>query len=230
MSARKPKYQTWGSLAIDPDYGVWNYPVWKKPKLRPYSAVKQNQLFTCEEFLEMDLPEGRRFELHDGVIYMMAAPEIQHARIIRNLNIKIYTFLEGKECEVFDQGINVRLKPQEADKHKYFNVYIPDIVVICDKEKLHKKEYDGAPPFIIEVLSPSTSKVDKVDKRRKYEEAGVKEYWIVSPHDRTVETFVLKDGRYEQNCYGMDEENMDVVVPVTVFPGLVIPLRDIFTE
>jgi Uma2 family endonuclease len=233
MSARKPKYQTWGSLAIDPDYRYWDNTGWKIRKLRPYSPIKQVKLYTCEEYLTLDLPEGRQFELRDGKIYMLAAPLFLHADVIQKLYDAMKPYFKGKKCTLYNAAVNIRLKPQEADKNLYRDMLVPDLVVICDKENIHGdygQYYEGAPPFIIEVLSPSTAKVDKVDKRRKYEEAGVKEYWIVSPHDCTVETFVLKDGRYEQNCYGIDEENMDVAVPVTVFPGLVVPLRDIFTE
>lgn len=117
--------------------------------------------------------DSKRYELIDGIAYVMAAPTLRHQEICGRMCNRISSYLEGKHCKVFASPIDVRLNFHKEDD----TVVQPDIIVVCDFDKLSDgKAVKGAPDFIIEILSPATSKKDRVFKRRKYEQAGVKEF------------------------------------------------------
>lgn len=128
------------------------------------------------------LPEGERAELIDGEMFMMASPTLTHQDILVGLSSKIWNYIEehkGK-CKILPAPIAVYIKD---DIHNYVE---PDISVICDKEKLDEKGCHGAPDWVIEIVSPSSRHMDYVRKLSLYEEAGVREYWIVDPEQRNV--------------------------------------------
>ena len=123
------------------------------------------------------LPEGKRAELIDGVIYDMALPNRRHQRIVGGLYRKIADYIDSKkgECEVDIAPFAVFLN---ANDRTYVE---PDIAVICDKSKLDDKGCMGAPDWIIEVVSQGSKRIDYHIKLFKYRTAGVREYWIVDP-------------------------------------------------
>lgn len=129
------------------------------------------------------LPEGQRAELIDGVIYDMAPPNYVHQKISLELSTAIRNYIRKQKgsCEVLPAPFAVFLN--EDDK-----TYVePDISVICDKSKLTDAGCNGAPDFIIEVVSPSSRKLDYGKKMVLYSDAGVREYWIVDPsRERTT--------------------------------------------
>ena len=149
----------------------------------------------------------------------MAAPSTTHQRVIGRLFRRLDTFLESKPCEVFLSPIDVLLNAAgDSDD----TVVQPDLVVVCDPSKLEgRKHVNGAPDMIIEILSPSTSRHDEFIKYRRYQQAGVREYWIVNPGSKIVRANILEDGRYFGAVY-MDE------APVHVLEGCVINLTDVF--
>lgn len=128
------------------------------------------------------LPDGERAELIDGQIYYMAPPSTKHQRILSFLHLEIGNHIRSKggTCEVFPAPFAVFLY---ADESKYLE---PDISVICDKSKLDEHGYKGAPDWIIEIVSPSSSAMDYYTKLPLYREAGVREYWIVDPIKQTI--------------------------------------------
>ncbi|MCI8696063.1 Uma2 family endonuclease [uncultured Acetatifactor sp.] len=136
-------------------------------------AAKQPEYYTMDDI--NNLPEGKRAELIDGELYMMAAPGMMHQRILMELAFRIRDYI-GKnngDCEVFPAPFAVFLN---ADDRIYVE---PDISVICDKEKLTEEGCKGAPDWIIEVVSPTSRPMDYNKKLFKYRTAGVREYWIV---------------------------------------------------
>jgi len=177
------------------------------------------EYLTYKDYLNLD--DGVRYELIDGVLYNMAAPTVFHQRISKRLFKWLDDFLEGRKCEAFYSPIDVRLK---ADKHDDVVVQ-PDIVVVCDKNKIDKKGIIGAPDLVIEILSPSSGYVDKVLKHKKYQESGVREYWIVDPTHKTVDVYLPLDGKYFPRHYGGDN-----IVPVQILAGLDIYLEKLFLE
>lgn len=121
------------------------------------------------------LPEGKRAELIDGHLYMIAPPSRKHQAIARELFSSIDSYIKSKDgsCEPYFAPFAVFLN--EDDK----NYVEPDISVICDKHKLTEKGCCGAPDWIIEIVSPSSRQMDYFTKLFKYRTAGVREYWIV---------------------------------------------------
>jgi Uma2 family endonuclease len=178
---------------------------------------RENEKYTYEDWLSWD--EDVRAELVDGEVYMMAPPSRRHQKIAGEIFGQLWAFLKGKPCEVYAGPFGVHLNEEED------TVFEPDVVVVCDKSKLDDKGCTGAPDLIVEVLSPSTGRMDKLLKLNKYQQAGVREYWIVDPQDLTVSANILEDGRYFITAY--DEAD---VMPVAVLPGCEINLQEVFAE
>ncbi len=146
--------------------------------------------------------DGKRRELYDGIVKLMTpAPSRSHQKISVNFIKYLSIFLEHKQCEVYHAPSDVRL-PQNKDKDNetIYTVVQPDIYVICDLSKMDEKGCLGAPDFIIEIVSPESSKRDIKDKFEIYQQHGVREYWVVYPNDENVNVFVLdENGKYQLN-------------------------------
>lgn len=142
-------------------------------------------------------PEDVRYELIDGRAYLMApAPSLEHQDVAGEIYFQLRRALEGKPCRPFIAPVDVRLpKANELDE-QIDTVVQPDVLVVCDESKLDRRGVRGAPDFVVEVLSSSTASHDHVLKRRVYERAGVREYWLVHPIDRMVTIYRLLDGEY----------------------------------
>lgn len=156
--------------------------------------LPQEKHYTYADYLTWETED--KYELFDGVPVMQARPNIQHQSIAAALLHQLMSFLDGKPCQVFAE-IEVLLPDymqQKADDVQ--NVYVPDIVVVCEPEKLTEQYCIGAPTLVVEILSPSTAKADRLVKLNKYQQAGVPEYWIVSPQERNVTVFTLESGIY----------------------------------
>jgi Uma2 family endonuclease len=184
-------------------------------------AMTKEKYFTSADFFEWELDEGERYELIDGVAYMMAGATLKHQEISGNLFATLYNFLKGKPCKVFYSDYAVQLFPEADDRDD--TVVLPDLFVVCDRKKLVSRACAGAPDLIVEILSPSTSRYDRLVKFRKYQEAGVKEYWIIDPEDNTIQVHILENGRYVTYMYN-DED----LITVSVLPGLQINAAEIF--
>lgn len=180
---------------------------------------QKQQNYTYADYCQWD--DSRRWELVDGAAYALTAPGLWHQRMLGRLFRKFDEYLDGKECEVFMAPCDVRLNADKAD-----NIVVqPDLLIVCDPEKLADgKAVNGAPDLIIEISSPSTSKTDNNIKLRKYREAGVKEYWIVSPDPDMVRVHVLKNHEYVI----IDSFSPEEKAPVGIFPGFKIDLAEIF--
>ena len=146
-------------------------------------ALYQEKIYTIKDIYA--LPEGRRAELIDGQIYAMAPPARAHHKIVAQLIRIIGNYIEAKngDCEVYPAPFAVFLNEDEK------NYVEPDISVVCDKDKLSYKGCNGSPDWIIEIVSPSTERMDYGIKLFKYRSAGVREYWIINPRTRVVTVF-----------------------------------------
>ena len=129
--------------------------------------------YTVQDII--NLPDGKRAELIDGKIYMMAPPSRQHQRMVVQLSTTINNYIKSKggKCEVDVAPFAVYLFDDDR------NYVEPDVLVVCDPEKLDDKGCHGAPDWIIEIVSPASVQMDYMIKLFKYEKAGVREYWIV---------------------------------------------------
>ena len=175
--------------------------------------------YTYADYLTWD--EDIRCELIRGVPQMMAAPSGTHQTILGNLHIDLGSFLRGKQCQVFVAPYDVRLNATTWDDI----VVQPDIVVVCDRSKTSDSGCKGAPDLIIEVLSPSSTKHDRITKMQLYKDAGVREYWIVDPKRRAIEVHVLESGERMNYFYGKANS-----IPVHVLDGFEIPMENIFDK
>lgn len=178
-------------------------------------ALLQEKIYTIEDIYS--LPEGQRAELIDGQIYMMAPPNARHQDIIFSLSRKIADYIDENKgtCKIYLAPYAVFLN---ADDKNYVE---PDISVICDKSKLDDKGCHGSPDWIVEVVSPSTQRMDYSVKLFKYRTAGVREYWIVNPLKKVVQTYSF-EGEEDSNAFLFDEE-----IPVHIFNGLTIKVSEL---
>ena len=105
-----------------------------------------------------------------------------------NINIIFSNYLKGKKCEFFPDGHDLFLTKKDR--------FVPDGMLVCNRDIIKRDGIHGTPNLVVEVLSPSTAKRDKGYKKDVYEKCGVSEYWIVSPESRTIDIYLLKDGKY----------------------------------
>ncbi|MCL2814451.1 MAG: Uma2 family endonuclease [Oscillospiraceae bacterium] len=163
-----------------------------------------------------------RYEIIDGTAYAMAGPSQAHQRITKKLVRQFDDFLRGKTCEVFHAPLDVRLNANSFDDV----VVQPDIFVVCEQSKHSGRSVRGAPDLIIEILSPYNARHDTFIKFRQYQKAGVKEYWIADPIRRTVEVYILQNGKYGVGSVYRDDD----VVPVHILEGCKINLAEVFYD
>ncbi|MBO6112481.1 MAG: Uma2 family endonuclease [Lachnospiraceae bacterium] len=156
--------------------------------------------FTVEDYY--NLPEGRRAELVNGQFYDMAEPNTAHQRMSMFLSYSIYNHIKKNkgDCEVFSAPFGVRLFADDK------TVVEPDISVICDKNKIDDKGCNGAPDWVIEILSPSNYIYDTKTKLRLYMRAGVREYWTIDMEDREVTVYQKNGDTYSIRKYDLEEE------------------------
>lgn len=164
-------------------------------------------------------PEDVRYELIGGVAYLMApAPDLLHQEIAGEIYRQISTALIGAQCRAFIAPLDVRLPSTEEADEQIDTVVQPDVLVVCDAFKLDRRGVRGAPDLVVEVLSPSTATHDHVTKRRVYERAGVREFWLVHPTDRMVTIYRLADGEYGKP----DVQELSGKTPVGVLSGVAV--------
>lgn len=169
-------------------------------------------------------------ELIRGKVYKMSpAPGSPHQGVSSELHYFIRHYLKRRKCRVFAAPFDVVLPlPEEMQTSKKSNTVVqPDICVICDLSKITRKGCTGAPDWIIEILSKGTAKKDITEKFDVYQNAGVREYWIVHPDEETVLAYVLDEkGKYQlirQTPFVKGEK-----VPVSVFENFEINLDEVF--
>ena len=153
----------------------------------------RKNLLTYADYVNLD--DENRYELIDGVIYLMSpGPSLAHQDTSGGLYVQLWTFLKDKPCKVYHAPCDVCLN---AEGDNDTTVVQPDMFVVCDLTKLDGKRCNGAPDFVIEILSPSSANRDNLLKFNKYMQAGVREYWIVDLEDKVVRICLLKGGKYE---------------------------------
>lgn len=160
------------------------------------------------------LPEGERAELIDGQIYYMATPNRIHQQIVRKFTQRISNYIDSKKgnCEVYPAPFAVFLN---CDNKNYVE---PDVSVICDPDKLTDKGCNGAPDWVIEIVSQSSRNMDYLRKLVKYQTSGVREYWIVDPDKNVVTVY-----NYEHET--MEQYSFDDSIPAGIYDDLTLTVN-----
>lgn len=156
---------------------------------------------------------------------MMAPPSRVHQEIVTELTRQIANYLEGKKCKVYPAPFAVRLFEKAEDRPEDVDTMVePDISIVCDADKLDEIGCKGAPDMVIEVLSPSTQRHDRLTKYNLYQRAGVREYWIVDPESKTVQVCVLEGGSYRV----LEVYTAQDVAKVNALEGCFVELSKVF--
>lgn len=179
--------------------------------------------------------DERREELINGKIVMMAPASAGHTYVADGILSIFRHYLKGKKCVPFGDGLLVHL----TDKDKF----VPDVMVVCDRDKIKPDGVYGAPDLVVEVLSPSTAKNDRTYKKDVYEQCGVSEYWLANPADKAVEVYLLENGKFvlddvytvrpDWMLKQMTKEEKDAIVTefkCHLYDDLIIRLDDIFGD
>lgn len=167
------------------------------------NTARKIKKITMEEFEKMDKDERITYEFIDGVVMMSPSPSREHQGIGAQLVTRLVNLLSIKQCSVF----------YELDIRSGENIFRPDVMVFCDKEA-------EIPEIVFEILSPSTKNVDLGIKVIKYQEAGIKEYWIIDPKVKSITVHTYTENKTE--TYGVDE-----IAVSLIYPEIQIPVKDI---
>ena len=180
-------------------------------------ALRKEKHYTYADYLTW--PDDARYELIDGEAFLMApAPLIEHQEVAGDVYHQLRNQLDGKPCRPYIAPVDVRLPRADEADATIDTVVQPDVLVVCDPAKIDRRGVRGAPDWLLEVLSPSTAAHDQIAKRRTYERAGVREYWLVHPGDRTLTVYVLDNGQYGRpEIYELKD-----ATPIGVLPGVAI--------
>jgi len=175
-------------------------------------------------------------EMLDGVeIMQMASPAVNHGVISGNIVMAFKRNFEGKTCRVFFGNVDVFLTPKDT--------VVPDLMIVCNRDIIKSDGIHGPPDLIVEILSPSTSYMDRGYKMGLYARCAVKEYWLVSPRARSVDIYALQDGQYVLDYAYQVFEDFEIkrmtqedrsrfrfTVTSPTFPDMQIELDDIFND
>ncbi|MCP4153679.1 MAG: Uma2 family endonuclease [bacterium] len=192
------------------------------------AAKKEVQKYTYADYRTWD--DDERWEIiHGEATNMTPAPVRIHQEILTDLLVQLVNQLKDKPCKVYPAPFDVRLPLANENEEDISNIVQPDISVICDPGKLDEKGCTGAPDLIIEILSPSTRRRDRLEKLNLYEMAGVKEYWLVEPEGQLVDVFILgSDGAYGRSQMYTESDTIEInsLKPLAVDLGSVLKKPD----
>jgi Uma2 family endonuclease len=196
-------------------------------KVADISQLDLNKTYSYADYLTWQFND--LVELIKGKISLMSpAPNVKHQDVSTNLIRLLSNYFHHKKCRVYAAPFDVRLYDRKKSilaNQEILTVVQPDICVICNPDLLDKQGCNGAPDWIIEIVSKSTRQKDIKIKYQLYQEAGVMEYWLVFPHEQTVHQFILdENGRYQLKAMFASPD----IMSAHLFPELELDLNDVF--
>lgn len=180
--------------------------------------------YSYADYLTWEMDE--MVELIKGKIFKrdIAAPALNHQRISMRLSVQLFNFLKGKTCQVFHAPFDVRLPVKSRKNQDIDTVVQPDICVVCDPDKLDAAGCIGAPDLVVEILSPGNNKRELKNKFEVYEEAEIREYWVIHPNEQTLLIYSLINGKYQASRFFVSGDEITSVC----LPGFTLDLADVF--
>jgi Uma2 family endonuclease len=190
--------------------------------------LNPDEVYSYTDYITWQLEE--RVELFKGYFRQMAAPNRKHQAISVYLTSAFFNTFKRHDCKVFAAPFDVclpKVNSKSKEEKDIYTVLQPDICVICELTKLNEAGCVGSPDLIVEILSPSNSKIDIFDKFQIYEEAGVKEYWIANPTEKYIQQFILNaNQKYEQLYVAASGETLTA----HIFPELTVLIDEVFED
>ena len=180
-----------------------------------------NGIYTYADYLMWKIKD--RVEILKGKIFQMGAPSLTHQAVSMNFSRLLSNYFYKTPCKLFAAPFDVCLAKKGEKDNEVYTVVQPDLCVVCDADKLDERGCWGAPDLIIEILSPGNSKKELKNKYELYQEAGVREYWLVHSQDEYLIINVL-----ENNLYRALPPFVDKEVTSVIFPDLSLQTEDIF--
>jgi Uma2 family endonuclease len=189
-------------------------------------SYRSPRKISYEEYMELVESSDQRYELINGEIYLLASPGFNHQVAVNEIAVRFYYYFKDKPCRSLTAPLDVRLFGFATKFEEDPNVVQPDVMIICDEEKISEdNKYEGVPALIVEVLSPSTKGKDMAVKLQLYMKSGVLEYWIVDLMQKNIIQYAFSQGRDIKDMYTFTGDD---TINSAVFEGLKIPLKDIF--
>ena len=176
------------------------------------------------------------YELINGEAYMMARQSFAHSDIAYNITGIFKRHLRGKRCRALQEP-NVNLGEKDQ--------FVPDVVIVCNPDILNDPWVEGVPDLVVEILSPSTTRIDRILKKFTYEKYGVREYWIVDPKNKNVEVYHLVEGKFvNDGVYHLFSENelkyateaelsaaeAQKTIKISLYDDFIVEVKDVFED
>lgn len=189
---------------------------------------KSTRRIGYDEYMDLVNSSDQRYELIAGEIYLLAAPGFNHQVVVNEIAWHFNNYFKGRPCRSLTSPLDVKLFGYATKFEEDPNVVQPDVIVICDEDKVNEdNKYEGIPALIVEVLSPSTKGKDMVTKLNLYMKSGILEYWIVNLEDKSIYQYTFSKEKELESLKTFQGED---IIKSTTFEGLAIPLKDIFSE
>ena len=153
------------------------------------NVAKPLKQYTLEEFEQMTKEEHITYELIDGILMMSPRPAAKHQKAGMRLASAFLDQLKNTDCDVI----------QEFDLLLEHQIFVPDLMITCG-DKFEGNRHEKAPLIVVEIISPSSASRDYLVKRHKYEQLGIKEYWIVSPEEQCIDVLCFTDASHTNYC------------------------------
>ncbi len=172
----------------------------RKKAAKKVSSGNDTKHYTYADYLKLN--DGNRYEVLNGKLRKMTppAPSIPHQQLTVNIVFLLKNILKEKIkdlCKLLVAPVDVVFPEKGKPIEHSGTVLQPDLIVVCDDKKITENYVVAPPDFVVEIVSPSSAKYDLDEKFKIYEQAGVREYWVVFPKDKIIQDYVLKDGKFQ---------------------------------